>query len=81
MKQQGTSLQDLKAISETVRRFLEHPEDLDLKEEEQAPLKAGLAKVDEILKAGVIAPGDAEALQTMGVSLMTIAARRPKGEK
>jgi hypothetical protein len=81
LKQQGMSLQDLKAISETVRRFLEHPEDLDVKEEELAPLKAGVAKIDEILKAGAIGPGDAEALQMMGVALMTVAARRPKGEK
>jgi hypothetical protein len=56
VRQQGTSMEDLKGISETVRRFLEHPEDLDVREEELATLRAGLAKSDEILKAGAITP-------------------------
>jgi hypothetical protein len=81
IRQQGTSLEDLKAISETVRRFLEHPEDLDVKEEELGVLKAGLTKVDEILKAGAITPEDTQALQGMGVTLMALAGRKPKGEK
>jgi hypothetical protein len=81
VRQQGTSLEDLKAISETVRRFLEHPEDLDVKEEELGVLKAGLARIDEVLKAGAITPADTEALQSMGVTLMTLAGRKPKGEK
>jgi hypothetical protein len=81
VKQEGLSLDDLRAISETVRRFLEHPEDLDVKEEELAGVKAGLARIDEILKAGAITPADSQALQTMGLQLMTLAARKPKSEK
>jgi len=81
VKQQGMSLDDLRSISGTVRRFLEHSEDLDAKEEELSTLKAGLAKIDEILKAGVVAPADSEALQNMGVALLSLAARRPKSEK
>jgi len=81
VRQQGTSLEDLKAISDTVRRFLEHPEDLDVKEEELGVLKAGLAKVDEILKVGAITPEDTQALQSMGVTLMALAGLKPKGEK
>jgi hypothetical protein len=81
IRQLGTSLEDLKAISERVRRFLEHPEDLDVKEEELESLKAGLAKADEILRAGAITPADTETLQRMGITLMTLAGRKPKGEK
>jgi hypothetical protein len=78
VKQQGASLADLKALSATVRRFLEHPEDLDVKEEELSTLNAGLAKIDDVLKAGVVTSADTQALQSMGVTLMTLAGRRPK---
>ena len=81
VRQQATSMEDLKGTSETVRRFLEYPEDLDVKEEELAPLKAGLAKSDEILKTGTITPADTETLQRMGLTLLTLAGRKPKAEK
>jgi hypothetical protein len=81
VKQQGYSLEDLRAVSETLRRVLEHPEDLDAKEEELAAIRTGLAKIDDILKAGVVTPADAELFRTMGLQLMTLASRRPKGEK
>ena len=81
VKQQGTSLDDLKVTSETVRRFLEHPEDLEVKDEELAALKAGLARIDDILKAGAVTQADTEALQSMGITLMPRAGRRPKTDK
>jgi hypothetical protein len=81
VRQQATSMEDLKGTSETVRRFLEHPEDLDVKEEELAPLKTGLAKSDEILKTGTITPADTKTLQRMGLTLLTLASRKPKAEK
>jgi hypothetical protein len=80
VRQQGTSMEDLKGTLETVQRFLEHPEDLDVKEEELATLKARLAKSEEILKAGAITPADTEALQRMGLTLLTLASHKPKGE-
>lgn len=81
LRQQATSLEDLKGTLETVRRFLEHPEDLDVKEEDLAPLKAGLVKGDEILKAGAVTAAETEALQRMGLTLLTLAGRKPKCEK
>ena len=81
VKQQGYSLEDLKAVSETLRRVLEHSEDLDVKEEELAAIRSGQAKIEDILKAGVVTPEDAVTFRTMGLQLMTLASRRPKGEK
>ncbi len=81
VKQLGTSLEDLKALAATVRRFLEHPEDLDVKDEELSTLNSGLARIDDALKAGVVTAEDTKALQAFGITLMTLAGRKPKGEK
>jgi hypothetical protein len=81
VKQQGTSLEDLKALAATVRRFLEHPEDLDVKDEELAVLNAGLERIDAAAKAGVLTKADLDTLQPMGVTVMTLAGRKPKAAK
>ncbi len=81
VKQQGLSIEDLKAVADTIRRVLEHPEDLGLTDEEVAGLKATVAKLDEIVKTGAVGPEHGEFLQKTGVTLMTLASRRPKGDK
>lgn len=81
VRPQGVSLDDLKAVSGIVKRFLEHPEDLDLKEEELAALKAGVDRIDEIIKAGVITAEDAKSLQQLGGLLMALSGRRPKQDR
>lgn len=80
VKQQGLAVGDLKALSETVKRVLEHPGDLELTDEEVAGLQAGVARLDEIVKAGAIGPEHTEFLQKIRVSLMGLASRRPKSE-
>ena len=81
VKQQGLTVDDLKALADAIRRVLDHPEDLDLSDEETAALKSTVAKLDEIVKAGAVGPEHAEFLQKTGVALMTLASRRPKSEK
>jgi hypothetical protein len=81
IKQRGTSMDDLQALSATVRRYLEHPEDLNVKPEELEGLEAGLRRLDEIVKAGTVTVDDSEALQKFGATLMTLAGRRPKTAK
>jgi hypothetical protein len=79
-KQQGLTIDDLKGVSDIIRRVLEHPEDLDLSDEEQAGLKSTVARLDEIVKSGAVGPEHSEFLQKTGASLMTLSARRPKGK-
>jgi hypothetical protein len=80
VKQHGLSIDDLKVIVDTVRRFLEHPEDLTLTEDEISGLKASIGQVEEIVKAGEVTPKDGELLQKVAITLMGLASRRPKGE-
>jgi hypothetical protein len=80
-KQQGLSIDDLRAVADTVRRVLEHPGDLDLTDEEIAGLKSTVAQLDDIVKDGAVGPEHAQFLQKTGVALMTLASRRPRSEK
>jgi hypothetical protein len=81
VKQQGLALDDLKAVADLIRRVLEHPEDLDLTDEEVGGLKATVAKLDEIVRSGAVGSEHAEFLQKTGVALMTLASRKPRSEK
>jgi hypothetical protein len=80
VKQHGLSLDDLKAVVDTVRRFLEHPEDLELTEEEVSSLKASIGQIEDVLKTGEVTPKDGELLQQVSSALKALASRRPKGE-
>jgi hypothetical protein len=78
VKQQGLAIEDLKALSEILKRALEHPQDFELTEEELAGLKASLARLDEIVQGGKLGPEHTEFLQKMGATVMALASRRPK---
>ena len=78
VKQQGVAVEDLRALSEILKRALEHPEDLDVTEEEVAGLKSSVAQLDEIVKGGKIGPEHNEFLQKMGATVLTLASRKPK---
>jgi len=80
-KREGLGIDDLQGISGTLKRFLEHPEDLDVKDEELTALKETVARIDEIVKSGEVRPADSETLSKLGRTLMTLAGRRPKNEK
>lgn len=78
VKQQGLSLADLQSLSETMKRVLEHPGDLDLSDEEVSGLKSAVARLDEIVKGGAVTAEHGEFLQKVRVSLMGLASRRPR---
>ncbi|MBI3855890.1 MAG: M28 family peptidase [Planctomycetes bacterium] len=81
VRRAGVTIDDLKAIAGIVKRFQEHPEDLEMKEEEIASLQKTMAQLDAIIQAGVITPKDGDTLQVVASTLMGLASRRPKGEK
>jgi hypothetical protein len=78
VKQHGLSIDDLKVVVDTVRRFLEHPEDLELTEDEVSGLKASIGQIEEVLKTGEVAPKDGELLQQVTSALRGLVSRRPK---
>ena len=75
LKQQGITIDDLKAIAALLRRF--QPEDLELKPDEVATLQSALEKIDAIVNGGAVTSNDTEALKTIAATLMGIASRRP----